>query len=88
MHRSHTCGELRAQHIGETVTLAGRVDDIRDMGGLQFLTIRDTYGTTQVQVSAETGGTGFDQLRPESCISVTGTTQARPDGQTNDVMAT
>jgi len=82
MHRSHTCGELRATHTGETVTLSGWIDDIRDMGGLTFLTLRDRYGVTQVQLSEPV------ELKPEYCIKITGAVTARPDGQTNTDMPT
>ena len=82
MHRTHTCGELRATHTGETVTLSGRVDDIRDMWGLTFVTLRDRYGVTQVQLTESA------DIKPEYCIKITGTVTARPDGQTNSDMPT
>ena len=53
MFKSHTCGELRFEHAGQQVTLAGWVHLRRDFGGVIFIVLRDRYGLTQVVVSAE-----------------------------------
>jgi aspartyl-tRNA synthetase len=89
--RTVTCGELRKNHIGQTVTLTGWVDSRRDLGGLIFIDLRDRYGKTQIAFSPErhTGALEIAKsLRSEYVISVTGIVSTRPNGTDNPVVPT
>ena len=77
-YRTHTCGELRAAQVGETVRLSGWVNRRRDHGGLLFIDLRDHYGITQCVV--EPDGAAFaeaDKARAEWVLTVTGKVVAR-----------
>ena len=89
--RSHTCGELRAEHVGKRVTLAGWVHRRRDHGHLAFFDLRDRHGITQVVTSAEEGPEAHQAAEParnEWVVQVEGTVRHRPDGTTNAELAT
>lgn len=87
--RTHTCGELREQHTGETVRLSGWVHRKRDHGNLLFVDLRDHYGLTQLVI--ENTGEIFETLekaRPESVITVTGTLEKRSEDTINPELPT
>ena len=81
MLRTHTCGELRAEQAGTTVTLCGWVDEYRDHHGIVFIDLRDRYGLTQVKIALSDAGetqTLARSLRHEDVIRVTGEVVERP----------
>jgi aspartyl-tRNA synthetase len=89
--RSHTCGELRAAHVGERVTLAGWVHRRRDHGHLTFFDLRDRYGITQVVTNADDAPAAHAaaaDARNEWVIQVEGTVRHRPEGTTNPSLPT
>ena len=49
-YRTHNCGELKKDHVGETVRLSGWIHRVRDHGGVLFIDLRDTFGVTQCVV--------------------------------------
>ena len=76
--RTHTCGELRKTNVGETVTIVGWMENVREVGGnLAFVVMRDFYGTTQVVVETEDMMAVIKPLNKESTISVTGKVRER-----------
>lgn len=89
--RTHTCGELRSEHIGRQVILCGWVHRSRNHGGLIFINLRDRYGITQVVFdpaqNSELAEAAKD-LKSEYVIAVKGTVRNRPQGQTNQSMPT
>ena len=81
-YRTHTCGVLRPEHIGQTVRLAGWVHRKRDHGNLLFIDLRDHFGLTQCVVTPESAAfAAAEGLRNESVISVAGRVVGRTDGE-------
>ncbi len=84
--RTYYCGELRAEHIGETVTLYGWVDRRRDHGGVIFLDLRDRSGIVQIVSDPQRTPDSYEQantLRNEYVIKVTGRVSQRPEESLN-----
>jgi len=91
LRRYTTCGELRREHVGRTVTLKGWVHRRRDHGGLIFLDLRDRYGITQVVAnpahSPDAHATA-ERVRAEYVLAVSGQVVARPEGTVNPALPT
>ena len=85
MIRSHDAGSLRAEHVGQTVTLAGWVARRRDHGGVAFIDLREASGVVQVVIRDERVA---HQLRAEYCLKITGEVSARPEGNQNPHLPT
>ena len=76
--RTHTCGQLRLADAGQTVTLAGWMENVREVGAnFAFLVLRDYYGTTQVVVETAEMMSIIKGINKESTIQVTGTVRER-----------
>ncbi len=92
VQRTHTCGELRASNVGETVRLNGWLHRWRNHGGLLFVDLRDRYGLTQVvfrpEKLDEKAMRTATHMRAETVIAVEGTVGPRPEGMRNEDMPT
>ena len=91
-YRSHTCGELRIDHVGKNVKLAGWVQKSRDLGGMTFVDLRDRYGITQLVFNMETNAGLCEKARGlgrEFVIMIEGEVAERssknPDRATGDI---
>ncbi|WP_433508072.1 aspartate--tRNA ligase [Pseudonocardia halophobica] len=88
MMRTHPVGTLRAEHAGQTVTLAGWVARRRDHGGVIFVDLRDSSGTAQIVFREGEMAERAHRLRSEFCLQVTGEVVARPAGNENPELPT
>ena len=88
-YRSHTCGQLRAEHASATTRISGWVHRVRDHGGVLFLDVRDHYGLTQVV--ADPASPAFkvaETLRSEWVVRIDGEVRTRLAGTENNDMPT
>jgi aspartyl-tRNA synthetase len=88
-YRTHTCGELRAAHVGSQVRLSGWLQNRRDLGGILFVDLRDHYGL--VQLIARPGSPAIEALSgvpKETVLRVDGQVVARAPGNENPDLAT
>ena len=77
-YRSHTCADLTALNVGDTIRLSGWVHRVRDHGGILFIDLRDHYGITQVLCDPDSPVfSELEKVRSEWCIRIDGTVKAR-----------
>ena len=91
LKRTHTCGDLRAQHVDREVVLTGWMHSNRDHGGLIFIDLRDRYGVTQIVFHPDEGRemhTMASSLGAEYVLAVRGIVRPRPEGMVNPKMDT
>jgi aspartyl-tRNA synthetase len=88
-YRTHTCGDLRKSHVGQTVRLSGWVHRSRDHGGLLFIDLRDHYGLTQCVLEPDSPAFALAaEARSEWVLTVTGPVVARSDDTVNPNLPT
>lgn len=91
MYKTHTCGELRTENVGQRVTLAGWVNRRRDHGGVTFIDLRDRFGLVQIVASSESSPQAHNEIedvRMEWVIQVEGIVRERLPGMENSRLAT
>ena len=83
-YRTHTCAQLRKDHVGQTARISGWIHRKRDHGGLLFIDLRDHYGLTQCVLEPESEHFAtLERLRVESVVTITGEVVARSDETVN-----
>ena len=85
MLRTHTCNELSTAHIGQSVTICGWIETVRDHGGVLFVDLRDHYGITQIVVNDDSMLAGINK---ETVVSVDGVVTKRDESTVNPKLAT
>ena len=89
IYRSHTCADLRAENVGQTIRLSGWVHRVRDHGGVLFIDLRDHYGVTQVLCDPDSPVFAeVEKVRSEWCIRIDGTVKARDANLINPKLPT
>jgi aspartyl-tRNA synthetase len=90
LSRTHTCGELRAEHVGQAATLLGWVHRVRDLGGVLFIDVRDRAGVTQVVFDKDDEAliSKAKRLRSEFVVGVVGTVRRRSPETVNPKLPT
>ncbi|GAO56943.1 aspartate--tRNA ligase [Novosphingobium sp. MD-1] len=89
LYRSHTCGALSREHVGQVVRLSGWVHRKRDHGGVLFVDLRDHYGMTQIVADADSAALPLlEGLRVESVVTIDGEVKARAEGTVNPNLPT
>ncbi len=90
MKRTHNCSELREENAGQTVQLSGWVDSVRDHGGILFVDLRDREGITQIVFDPQNASLEdhFNQIKPESVISISGVVEKRVGDTSNAQLST
>ena len=88
-YRSHTCAQLSAENVGETVRLSGWISRKRDHGGVLFVDLRDHYGITQIVADEDSPALPvLEKLRAESVVTIDGEVKARAEGTVNADLST
>ncbi len=89
LYRTHTCGALRAQDVGQTIRLSGWVHRKRDHGGVLFVDLRDHYGLTQIVADSDSPALAvLEGLRLESVVTIDGEVKARSEATVNPALPT
>ena len=88
-YRSHSCADLTAANVGDTVRLSGWVNRVRDHGGILFIDLRDHYGITQVLCDPDSAAfADVEKVRSEWCIRIDGEVKARDPELVNPKLPT